>query len=136
MKQFLSISLALFILASSMGMTFATHHCGEIVMDSAFALGEIDLDCGMGMDDHNNPMTDESIGSDQCCENEYVSIETDDQFNPTFEKSTIHPQFLVALAYTLADFPLLENAQTVAFSDYSPPPLIPDVQVAYQTFLL
>lgn len=134
-KRILSISLAILLLASSLGLTFATHYCGGHAMESTLALGHVNLDCGMGMD-HSDSMNGNVIKNNDCCENQYISVEVDDQFNSSIQKISFESKFVVTLAYTLINRPVFEKAKKATFSDYSPPPLIPNLQVEYQTFLL
>ncbi len=138
MKRILSISLAVLILASSLGLTIATHYCGGHIMDSAVAFGHTDLGCDMGlMDDISIDFNHENnIRSTTCCENEFVAIELDDQFKSSVQKVSINPVFLAVYANALLGVTVFENTQNVAYLDYNPPPLIANFQIEHQTLLI
>lgn len=129
-----STSLVFLMLASSFGLTFATHYCGGHAVASVLALGHIDLDCGMKID-HADAMRGHTLRSKTCCENEYVSVEVDDQFSASLQEIAIDFKCVVACVST-PTLPHFQRTQIIAFSDYFPPPLIANMQVVHQTFLL
>ena len=134
-KRILSISLSLLLVASSLSLTFTTHFCGGHAVKSEIALGHSDLKCGMGMGDHKLPSDDTSIHAKACCENEYVSIQIDNEFNPTMEKSTPNIHFLMAFAHSYATVAFSDRTYSIT-SDTSPPIFDQDFRVLYQNFLI
>ena len=137
-KKSISIFLALLILISSSSLVLTTHYCGGRAVDHQLMVGNSNLDCGM-MDMDISCTTHESktvLKKKNCCDNEYVSFDIEDDYNSGAEIISLNPQFLFAFTYTLYQLHLSENNQVVAFSDLSPPPLEQDIQSLYQTFLL
>ena len=135
MKQVISIVLTLLLLLSSSGVTYAEHFCGDHKMMGKITLGEATLSCGMAMP--VSTCEDELAAEPHCCDNQYTSIDTDDNFagesydlqvNPTFVASFVAVFVLQCEREFTKDFDY--------FKDYSPPPLGEDLQVLYETFLI
>ena len=65
------------MLASSTGVTYAKHFCGDFEVISTITLGEKNLSCGMEMyaKKCDNEMQEENH---HCCKNKYENIDTDD----------------------------------------------------------
>ena len=71
-----------------------------------------------------------------CCDNEFISIDIDDDYQLVSEGFSIEPTFLFAFTYTfLFDFQK-SNEPGLAYADHHPPPLEQDYQSLYQSFLL
>lgn len=142
MKKFLSIFLSILLLASSAGVTMATHYCGGQAMESQLMLGLAGLDCGMNDMDKNtacesqNDSSEPHLKMENCCENHYVSIESEDT---VITKLSIHApdlNFFLALAFTYLGLHPAEVDHTTRYLNYSPPLLKQDIPVLHQSFLL
>ena len=136
MKRFISIVLSLLLLLSSTGITYAQHYCGEHEMMAKVTLGHEMLSCGMVMS-HDDGCQDEPKEDHGCCDNKYTHVDVDDnyadvsldlQLNPVFVASFV-AVFVVGEASTY-------NKNPDYFKDYSPPPLLEDLQVLYETYLI
>lgn len=134
MKKVLSIVMAMLMLASSTGIAYAQHYCGEYKMLSEITLGEKHLSCGMAME---LPGCDEEQEEPGCCDNEYTKVETDD----TFEKSSFEIDFSPVFLEAFVSVFILKSVELPKehdfnFKQHDPPPLDEDLQVLYETFLI
>jgi hypothetical protein len=134
MQKIISVFLTILMLASSSGVAYAQHYCGEYEMLSEITLGEKDLSCGMVME---LPGCDEEADDHNCCDNQYTKVDTDDTFAKTSFEFNLDEKFVFAftsvfLCVQTEIFP--ENQDF--FKYYSPPPLERDLQVLYDTFLI
>jgi len=106
-------------------------------MKSGVMIGHEHMDCGMGTMDHDDPQDDEMhFSAPDCCENEYVSVETDELFkkNVSQELSPIFvAKTLANILYTIKlDFDMDQPIPV----DTSPPLADQDFQVLHQVFLI
>lgn len=134
MKSIISILMSLLLLLSSAGITYAQHFCGEFEMMAKITLGQEKMTCGMVVED---ACGDEQEGTHTCCDNQYAQIATDDNFATSQSSYQITPVFAASFVsiFVLQSQPLLKSQQPeVAF--YYPPPLIKDLPVLYETFLI
>jgi hypothetical protein len=134
MQKIISIFLSVLLLASSSGIAYAQHFCGEYEMLSEITLGEKDLSCGMAME---LPGCDEEADEHDCCDNEYTKVDTDD----TFAKVSFEFDFDENFVFTfISEFVLFQSENFPEnpdlYKDYSPPPIERDLQVLYDTFLI
>ncbi|MCU0400977.1 MAG: hypothetical protein MUE75_08205 [Algoriphagus sp.] len=98
MKTLVSISLAFFVLFSTIGMAKTTHFCMGHAMKSEIGFGEKHLDCGMEMPmDHSDNEQDNSKDPKSCCENitEHLQVDEDVQL----KKFEAKIQFNFAVAF-------------------------------------
>lgn len=122
--QILSSLMALLVLASTVSWTVDKHICMGRVMDiSFFAHAE---DCGMDMDMETT-----------CCNDESFTFQGQDDLKMSFDNFSLDQQlFLVSFVHSYFYLFEGEAEEVNPFVDYSPPPLIRDVQVLHQTFLI
>ena len=94
MQKIISIVLTILILASSTGVTYAKHFCGDFEVISTITLGEKDLSCGMKMDVKG---CDNEIQEDHhCCKNKYENIDTDDNYSLSLFDLQINVPFIAS----------------------------------------
>ena len=78
----------------------------------------------------------ETLAKKPCCENHLISLEVENDFQP----SLIQPEIDVNLDFTFVfTFIKLLNSnveQKIAYTGYSPPLRIIEAQVLFQTFLI
>lgn len=129
-----SFSMALLVLFSTLSFTVESHYCGDILVDSSvFGAAET---CGMEVQ-KTSPSSDCDITKKNCCSDEQLLLEGQDTLKISFEKLDKEQQvFVVTFIQSYLDLFEYENSDNEAFIDYSPPPLIRDVQVLDQTFLI
>lgn len=140
MKKAISIFLLFIMLASSSGVTLATHFCGGHIAEMAITFGATDLDCGMEqmeMDCTNeNSHTGHHFQSNSCCENQNATIASDDATTTKIVLESIQQDFILAFAYTyfgINPFALDANKDYIS---YCPPELRQDIPVLHQSFLI
>jgi hypothetical protein len=124
LHQILSSFLAILVLASTVSWTVDKHICMGRVMDiSLFSHAD---DCGMSMDMEKS-----------CCDDESFTVQGQHDLKMSFDDFSLDQQvFIVSFVQTY--FHLMEEAteEPNSFSEYNPPPLIRDIQVLDQTFLI
>lgn len=135
MQKIFSFILSLLLLLSSTGLTYAQHYCGDFKMMEKITFGEEHLSCGMAMVD--TACGDEDQEEHDCCDNQYTSITTDDNFAQSSFNSVLNDNFVAAFVSVF----VLEKAYVKAeeqphFSKYNPPPLLKNIPLLYETFLI
>lgn len=120
-----------------MGFSMTTHYCGGRAVKSKLVLGDKSLDCGMEkMDENCESDSETSITKKSCCENHFMSLGVEDDFQETIAQPQIDVNFVFTFVYTYFELLTSNFEQEVAFGDYSPPLRNRDVQVLFQTFLI
>lgn len=137
MKRFVAILLSTLMLVSTMGFTVSTHYCGGKAIKSHLTLGKSALSCGMKKTPRMcNSDSQHEMTKKGCCENKYLSIDLDDDYQPVIADIDINVEFVFTFVYTYVQLIYFDVDREIAFSDYSPPPVRQDIQVLYQTFLI
>ena len=94
MQKVISIVLTILMLASSTGVTYAKHFCGDFEVISTITLGEKNLSCGMKMDAKG---CDNEIQEDRhCCKNKYENVATDDNYSLSLFDVQINVPFIAS----------------------------------------
>jgi hypothetical protein len=141
LKKIISISLALILLVSNVGFTLGTHVCGGFAVISELMIGHNNLDCGMSSMDTETevgaePDADIHFESTPCCENDFQTLQTDNNFNSEVNNFNLNQTFVIAFVHTLLDNTLYPETPLSDYSNYSPPIPENDVQSLFQTFLI
>lgn len=129
-----SFSLALLVLLSTLSFTVDMHYCGKALVDYSF-VNKVD-GCGM---EAMQPADNEgcSIVVSDCCKNENITVEGQDNLKTSLDNLSFHQQVFVAyLVYSLNHFFEGDIENMVPFRDYSPPFLIRDIHILDETFLI
>lgn len=129
--------MCLLLITSTSGVAYAQHFCRDFEMIATLTLGEEKLSCGM-VDSIDDTCSDEKDEDHSCCDNQYTKVTTDDNFNAsqdTFEMPTIFVTAFVSV-FVLQQAATTTTNKTVSFSVYNPPPLIKDIPVLYETFII
>lgn len=136
LRKILSFTMALIVLFSTMSFTVGMHYCGDHLVDFSM-FDKVDT-CMMKaeMSKTSNSCEVMEMGMDCCTDIEVVIVGQDD-LKISFDQLSFDQQLFVATyVYTYLNlFEGLEENET-PFKDYSPPPLIRDVQILDQTFLI
>ena len=140
MKKFFAIFLALLMLTTNVGITFATHYCGGKAVKTSISLGHDDLDCGMA-DMDASPCKDQSdspaVKRKSCCENQYTQLSIEDDYNnPAVVKTAVDFQFVAVFVVTYLNLYSFNASTEAEYSNYSPPLLDLDIPVLIQSFLI
>lgn len=137
MKSLISISLAFFVLFSTVGMAKTTHFCMGHAMNSEIGFGEKHLDCGMTMPmDHSENEADNDQDSNSCCENITEHLQVDDDVQLKKQDIKYDLNFTVALIQIFvigSDFFSIESEIP---SQHPTPPPSQDLHVLYESFLI
>ena len=119
-----------------MGLTFSTHYCMGRAVDSELMIGKHELSCGMMGMDAACETTGSNMMAPGCCENEFISIEIEDDYQITKVKFSLESHFVIAFLNTFILYQFNEVEQLITYADHLPPPLEQDYQSLYQSFLL
>lgn len=124
LHQILSSFLAILVLASTVSWTVDKHICMGRVMDiSLFSHAD---DCGMSMDMEKS-----------CCDDESFTVQGQHDLKMSFDDFSLDQQvFIVSFVHTYFHLMEEDTEEPNSFSEYNPPPLIRDIQVLDQTFLI
>ncbi len=136
MKQLTSILLTLLLLISNTGITYAQHFCGGHQMIAKVTIGQERLSCGMAA---VKDLCDESHKSDthSCCNNQYTQVEFDDTVEqPLIEFQIIPLLDVINKAFIPDGFEIRKLQKQVVYTLYRPPPLVKDIPVFLETFLI
>lgn len=128
-----AILMASLVLFSTLSFSMDMHFCGDTLVD--FKLFQKAESCGMEMDS-SMEMVNDDLEMQCCTELEMVVYGQDELqfFTDTF--SLEQQSFLLSFTYTYLHLFQEEKEEFIPFKEYSPPPLIRDVQVLDQTFLI
>jgi len=136
MQKVISILLTFLMLASSSGVTYAKHFCGNQEILSVITLGEKDLTCDMVLN-IDNCYGKEKQEDNYCCKNKYENVDTDDNYDKTSFSFSLNIPFIASFVSTFILNQAVSIPQLVHFySDYNPLSLDKDILVLYQTFLI
>lgn len=137
MKTLVSISLAFFVLFSTIGMAKTTHFCMGHEMKSEIGFGEKHLDCGMGMPmDHNENDKDDHQDSNSCCENITEHLQVDDDVQLKKFEAKIQFNFAVAFFEVFlfgVDLLTSVDSQVTYYLSPTPPE---DLHLLYESLLI
>ena len=128
-----SFLMAIVVLFSTMSFTIDMHYCGDTLVETAIfhkAKG-----CGMEME---KPSTDGcSIKVKDCCSDEQLIVDGQDELKITFDKLTFDQQvFVASFVYTYINlFEGLEENVT-SYRDYVPPLVIRQIYKLDETYLI
>ena len=135
MQKIISIVLTILILASSTGVTYAKHFCGDFEVISTITLGEKDLSCGMKMDVKG--CDNETQEDRHCCENKYENIDTDDNYSLSLFDLQINVPFIASFIPIFIFKKFSDTSQELLFyANYKPPPIGKNLSVLYQVFTI
>lgn len=135
MKKAISIFLSLLLLVSSSGVAYAQHYCGGMEMLSKITIADIDLSCGM--EEMTSDCEHDVADEDHCCENLITQVSTDDNYAKACFDIEFDNSFFTSIVsvFVLQEVTITSN-KNISFADYSPPPLIQNLCILYDSFLI
>lgn len=138
MRKALSIFFAVLLLISNLGLTLSTHYCGGIAVNTQLVMGNYDLNCGMEIQasacDTNEQTT---FRKSSCCDNEHLRIQLDDEYKHQIQITDLDVSDLIAFVPNLPQLNCeLPTSNSSPTPFYNPPPLIQDIPVLHQVFLI
>ena len=130
--------MALLVLFSTMSFSVDMHYCGDHLVDFSF-FNNVDtcmMKAEMSKSSSDCAMMDMDMDMDCCTDMEFI-LEGQDDLKISFDQFTFDQQLFVT-SFVYAYINLFEglDKNMVPFKDYWPPPLIRDVQILDQTFLI
>lgn len=126
--------MAMTVLLSTMSFSVNKHYCMDMLVDVSLVL-PADT-CGMDM---ISTAAEEGtqLNNVPCCADEHIAFEGQDEVKPSAEWSAEMLQMTaVAFVYSYQMLFAEESTQTTPFRDYSPPLLVKDLPVIYETYLI
>lgn len=134
MNKVIAFFLSLLLLVSTSGIAYAQHFCGEYQMMAKVTLGTQQLSCGIALEDHCEGEEDQEHN---CCENQYTQIDIDDNFASSQSDSIIIPTFVKAFVTVFILPSRFQEVKKTRFEhQYHAPPLIKNIPILYETFLI
>jgi hypothetical protein len=129
----MSLAMAFVVLFSTMSFAINMHYCGDTLMDSAiFHKAET---CGMEME---NPLTDGcSITKKNCCSDEQLAIEGQDELQLQVDKISFEQQtFIASFIYTYINLFEGLDENVSSYEEYKPPLVIRQIYKIDETYLI
>ena len=135
MQKIISIVLTILILASSSGVTYAKHFCGDFEVVSTLTMGKKNLSCGMAMEADDCDKNEED--PIDCCKNTYKNINTDDNFVNSSYDLQISNNFIAGfISSFVLQYVSFSDKEIHLFNGYDPPPIYEDIQVLHEVFII
>jgi hypothetical protein len=131
-QKIASFLMALLVLISTFSFTVDKHYCGNLLVDQAvFAKA---ASCGMDM---HSTSEKSMMDEENCCSNQNISIEGQDQLKLSFTSLDFNQQVFLS-AFTSSYINLFERLpqQILPFRNYTPPLIVKDILVLNDTFLI
>jgi hypothetical protein len=128
--------MALMVLFSTLSFTVDMHYCGDQLVDYSFF--EAADRCSMAASSSASPGENSDMQMEMgCCTDLEIVMEGQDDLKITIDQLTFEQQIFVS-TFFYAHINLFEDVDkdTNPFKDYSPPPLIRDITILDQTFLI
>lgn len=132
-KNIFACTMALLVLFSTVSFTVAKHYCGGFLVDTAL-FSKADA-CIMSYE----PIAcDLEISKKSCCSDEAITIKGQDDLNKvTLDEFSFEQQvFITSLIYSYKQLFSEPDTQVIPDNDYSPPPLVYDIHVLNETYLI
>ena len=135
MQKVISIVLTILMLASSTGVTYAKHFCGDFEVLSTLTFGKKNLTCSMAME--SDDCDDSDSKSYQCCKNKYENVETDDNYSLSLFDLQINVPFIASFVPIFIFKQFCDTSEALLlYANYKPPPIGKDLSVLYQVFTI
>lgn len=133
-RTILTLTLALLVVFSSLGMTITQHLCaGEVMATALFSHSPA---CEMEQQRKALPDCHQPVMDDDCCQDQTIVLEDEQQLSPTFKLSVPDMTFLAAFTAVWTSLFQLYMPASTQVPDYVPPVLAQDIPVLVQSFLL
>lgn len=118
-----------------MGFTVSSHKCGGKRVKTVLNLGATDVSCGMEKTSKKKCAGEKQMKSN-CCQDEFQNIQINDNFTQELTKESYLSDFTILVVAELFDLLPNDNNTTLFFRDYLPPPLVRNIPVLIQSFLI
>ena len=126
-QKIASITMAFLVLLSTMSFTVEKHYCGDYLVDVSY-VGNADS-CDMNMD---------ASETTNCCKDEIFHVEGQDKLQKNSTDDLSLSQQKIILSFAISYQAIFDDASPkIEFhKNFSPPDILLDYQVFYQTFLI
>ena len=134
LHRILSFSMALLVLLSTMSFTIDMHYCGDTLVDTAiFKKAET---CGMEMQ-KSIPPSECSITKKDCCSEEQLVVNGQDELKISFDTLTADQQLFVA-SFVYSYIQLFEGLEenVTSYKNYDPPLVSRQIYKLDETYLI
>jgi hypothetical protein len=130
----MSLLMALLVLFSTMSFSLNIHYCGDHLVD--FSLFDTADTCMMKAEISKSSSECALMDMD-CCSDVEIVIEGQDDVKIAFDQFTFEQQVFIT-SFAISYINLFEgfDSNVIPFKDYSPPPLILDIHILDQSFLI
>ncbi len=125
--------MAFVVLFSTMSFTVDMHYCGDTLMNTA-VFHKVET-CGMDME---KPASESCfITKKDCCNDEQVVLDGQDELQLSFNKIAFDQKFFIAsFVYTYINLFEGVDKDVTSFEDYEPPLVIRPIFKIYETYLI
>ncbi|NER16273.1 HYC_CC_PP family protein [Spongiivirga citrea] len=131
--KIMSLIMAFVVLFSTMSFTIDMHYCGDTLVDTAiFKKAE---NCGMKM--RSASSSDCSIEKKNCCSDEQLLIDGQNELKTSLERLTYEQQQIV-VSFVLSYIDLFEgfDGEINSFREYKPPLIVRQIFKIDETYLI
>jgi hypothetical protein len=128
--------MALLVLFSTMSFSLNIHYCGDHLVD--FSLFDTADTCTMKAEMSKSSRECALMDMEMdCCSDVEIIIEGQDDVKIAFDQFTFEQQVFIT-SFAISYINLFEgfDSNITPFIDYSPPPLIRDIHILDQSFLI
>lgn len=131
-QKSVSTVLALLVLVSTFSFTVDKHFCGSFLVDQAVFVNA--STCGMDMHSHSGT---DLMAQENCCSNQNISVEGQDELNISFNSITFEQQvFVAAFAFSFNELFQGLAEKVIPYKNYTPPLIVKDIPVLNENFLI
>ncbi|MFB9057850.1 hypothetical protein ACFFU9_13980 [Mariniflexile ostreae] len=129
----MALAMVFVVLLSTMSYTVDMHYCGDTLMDSA--IFNTVKTCGMDME---SPLKEDcSVTKKNCCNDEQVVLDNQDELQFHVDKISFEQQvFIASFVYSYINRFEGFDKNTSSFKDYTPPLVIKQIFKLDETYLI
>ncbi len=129
-----SILMAFVVLCSTMSFTIDKHYCGDTLVSTA--IFHEAKSCGMEMQ-KTIPVSECSFSKKDCCSNEKIMLEGQDELKISFGTLSLEQQqFVTSFVYSYIFCFEISEEKTISFSEYRPPPIVRSIHKIDEAYLI
>ncbi len=128
-----SLLMAFVVLFSTMSFTVDMHYCGDTLVDTA--IFHKAKTCGMEMQKPSNEGC--AVTKKDCCNDQQVKIDGQDELKCSFDQLTLEQQIFVAsFAYSYLNLFNGFSEDKASFSEYPPPFIVKHIFQLDESYLI
>ncbi|RLD27543.1 MAG: hypothetical protein DRI70_04430 [Bacteroidetes bacterium] len=132
--KIMSAMMAFVVLLSTMSFTIDRHYCGDILVDTA--IFKQAKTCGMEKQ-QSIPTSDCSITKTDCCSDEQITFEGQNELKISFDSITFEQQlFISSFVYSYIDLFNELNKNVIANRDYISPLIVSNIYQLDEVYII